>query len=121
MNDSGKAFKGDECCIHICCSHKYNNLKSYKEKLCQVLITHKCFEGQGAASIQKAFICTEACQKSSGAQWMHGLIDMCACSQKDLKMGNKGTTLLKTSKMDGVSFLRSSGLVVPGGWGWKPR
>jgi hypothetical protein len=45
-----------------------------------LLITHKCFEGQGAASIQKAFICTKACQKSRSSMdaWPHWHMRMCA-------------------------------------------
>lgn len=116
MNDSGKAFKRGERCLHICCSHKYNNLKSYKEKLYQILITHKCFEGQGAAGIQKAFICTKACQTPSGARRVRGLIDTCACSEKDFRIERKEALL------SSVSFLGSSGQVkVPGGWGWRRR
>lgn len=80
-----KPLKEGEGYIHICCSHKYHNLESYKKKLCQILITRKCFEGQGAAGFQKAFIRIKSWQKSSGAQWTHDPIDTCTHSGKDFK------------------------------------
>lgn len=81
-----KPLKEGEGCIHICRSHKYNNLDSYKEKLCQILMTCQPFEGQGAAGIQKAFICTKSWQKSTGAQRTHDPIDTCTRSGKGFKI-----------------------------------